>query len=82
MFGREKNEGNGEMGVLIEMIPPNLCVLCSAGFRTNEALFQLGYEAPYLDPEGGRPGRPTRQSGIHAQEILDLKLQHISKNPS
>ena len=29
-------------------------------FRTNEALCQLSYEAPYLDPEGGRPGRPTQ----------------------
>ena len=33
--------------------------VCSAGFRTNEALCQLSYEAPYLGPEGGIPGRPT-----------------------
>ena len=32
----------------------------SAGLRTNEALCQLSYEAPYLGPEGGRPGRPTQ----------------------
>ena len=35
----------------------------SAGFRTNEALCQLSYEAPYLSPEGGRPGKPTQAVG-------------------
>ena len=34
--------------------------LSSAGFRTYEALCQLSYEAPYLGPEGGRPGRTTQ----------------------
>ena len=28
----------------------------SAGFRKNEALCQLSYDAPYLGPEGGKPG--------------------------
>ena len=32
----------------------------SVGFRTNEALCQLIYEATYLGPEGDRPGRPTQ----------------------
>ena len=32
----------------------------SAAFRTNEAQCQLNYEAPYLGPEGGKPGRPTQ----------------------
>ena len=32
----------------------------SAGFRTNGALYQLSYEAPYLDPGGGRLGRLTQ----------------------
>jgi hypothetical protein len=32
-------------------------VIDSTGFRTNEAMCQLSYEAPYLGPEGlGRPG--------------------------
>jgi len=35
----------------------------SAGFRTYEALCYLSYEAPYLGPEGGRPGRPTQAVG-------------------
>ena len=34
--------------------------LGSAGFRTNEALCQLSYEAPYLGPEGGKPDGPTQ----------------------
>lgn len=32
----------------------------SAGFRTNEALLLVKLGAPYVDPEGGRPGRPTQ----------------------
>ena len=32
----------------------------SVGFRTNEALCQLIYEATYLGPEGDRPGRHTQ----------------------
>jgi hypothetical protein len=28
------------------------CNMYSVGFRTNEALWYLSYEAPYLDPEG------------------------------
>ena len=28
--------------------------IISAGFRTNEALCQLSYEAPFLGPEGGK----------------------------
>ena len=33
----------------------------SAGFRTNETLCQLSYEAPYLGlTEWGRSGRPTQ----------------------
>jgi hypothetical protein len=35
-------------------------VMHSAGFRIYEALCKLSYEAPYLGPEGGRPGRPTQ----------------------
>ena len=31
-----------------------------SAFRTNEALCQLSYEAPYLGPEGGNPGGPTQ----------------------
>jgi len=52
-------------------------------------------EAPYLGPEGGRPGRPT-QAVRHTYNIImslcleslrnrmpsNLKLHHISKNPS
>ena len=66
----------------------------SAGFRTNEALCQLSYEAPYLGPAGGRPGRHT-QAHSHRLSTLslcleslknrtpsNLKLHHISKNPS
>jgi hypothetical protein len=33
---------------------------CSVGFRINEAMCYLSYDAPYLFPEGGRPGRPTQ----------------------
>jgi hypothetical protein len=35
----------------------SLVSVCSAGFRINEALCLLSYEAPYLGPEGGTPGR-------------------------
>ena len=38
---------------------PVLQLAISAGFRTNEALCLLDYEALYLCPEGGRNGRPT-----------------------
>ena len=43
---------------------------CNAGFRTNEALCQLSYEAPYLSPEGGRPGSPdpTQAVGIAPEQ--------------
>ena len=55
----------------------------SARFRTNEALCELSYEAPYMGPEGGRLGRPTQAvrhtcSGI----VKNFKLHHMSKNPS
>ena len=36
------------------------CNRVSVGVRTNEALCQLSYEAPYLDPEECKPGRPTQ----------------------
>ena len=36
------------------------CTIYSAGFRTNEGLCLLRYEAPYLGPEGGIPGSPTQ----------------------
>ena len=52
----------------------------SAGFRTNEALCKLSYEAPYLGPEGGRPGMPTQavrhacsgNLGIHVVNIFKI----------
>ena len=58
----------------------------SAGFRTNETRYQLSYEAPYLGPEGGRPGSPT-QAVRHTCSgnlgiVKNFKLYHISKNPS
>jgi hypothetical protein len=34
--------------------------MISVGFRTNEALYWLGYGASYLSPEGGRPGSHTQ----------------------
>jgi len=57
-------------------------MLTSAGFRTDEALCYLSYEAP----EGGRPGRP-KQAVRHICSgnlgiVKILKLHHISKNPS
>ena len=38
----------------------DIYAVISAGFRTNEVLCYVSYEAPYLGPEGGRPGRPTQ----------------------
>jgi hypothetical protein len=40
-----------------------------------------------LGPEGGRPGRPTCSENLGIVKILryirsDIKLHHISKNPS
>ena len=63
-----------------------IVVSSSAGSRTNEAMCQLSHEAPNLGPEGGRPGRPT-QASRHLESLRNrtpsnLKLHHISKNPS
>jgi hypothetical protein len=61
----------------------------SAEFRSNETLCLLSYEAPYLGPEGGRPGNPTQAVGhtcsgnIGIVKILRWIFDsHISKNPS
>ena len=63
---------------------------CRILIRTNEALCQLRYGAPYLGSEGGRD-----LVGLHRQSILSLclksprnitssnsKVHNISKNPS
>ena len=55
----------------VQLIPIPDIDVGSVGFRTNEALCWLSYEAPYLGPEGGRPSEPTH---IHAQEILKFKI--------
>ena len=39
----------------VQLIPIPDIDVGSVGFRTNEALCWLSYEAPYLGPEGGRP---------------------------
>ena len=44
----------------------------SAGFRTNEALCYLSYEAPYLGPEGSRPDSPTKAVGHRCSGNLGI----------
>ena len=58
----------------------DISIIVSTGFRTNEALCQLSYEAPYLYPEGGRPGSPTCSGNVRIAK--HFKLHHICKNSS
>jgi len=46
--------------IIIKKTLFDFCYTFSAGFRKNEALCYLSYEAPYLGPEGGRPCTPTQ----------------------
>ena len=55
------------------------------GQMRNEAMCQLSYDAPFLGPEGGRPGRST-QAVMHTCSrnlgiVKIFKFHHISKNP-
>jgi hypothetical protein len=54
------------------------------GIRTNEAMCQLIYKAPYLGREGGRLARPTQAIRHTCSGKLGivkiLKLNHIRKN--
>jgi hypothetical protein len=45
----------------------------SARFRTNEALCELSYGAPYIGPEGGRLGRP-----IQAVYLLSFDIYNVT----
>ena len=57
----------------------------NAGFRTNETLCQLSYEAPYLGPEGDRPVDYQLCHYVWNRSETtpsNLKLHHINQNPS
>ena len=53
--------------------------VCSNGFRTNEALCQLSYEAPYLGLEGGRLGRSTQSQAVRHTCSGNLGIVQILK---
>ena len=60
--------------------------MTSAGFRTNETVCLLSYEAPYLGHEGGRPGMPTqtvRHTCSGNLEIVEIlrKKQLAGRSP-
>lgn len=51
----------------------------SAGFRTNEALCQLTYEAPYVGPEGDRPSRSIQAvKHTYLENLGVVKIRHVT----
>ena len=74
-------KSNRKSNKQVQIDTPNIYTCtCSAGFRTNEALCQLSYGAPYLGPEEGRLSTLSLcLESLRNRTPSNLKLHHIGR---